>query len=109
MTTPTEIGTQLPQPDRLRGWLVFDHLPAELQRIEDQTRWADMRERGQRVRPVTGTELLLLEHLGHDTSRVTQTVVYGRHRSWPTLEDAPRPRSQRKYLRDNGYTDNLPT
>ncbi|HCS59063.1 MAG TPA: hypothetical protein DIW80_19465 [Gordonia polyisoprenivorans] len=111
MTTTTadeQIGPQLAQPDRIRGWLVFGHLPPDLQKSEDQTRWADMRERAAPVRPVTGAEILLLEHLGYDTTRVTQTVVHGRHRCWPTLE-LPRTRKQANALRKLGYTDPIPT
>lgn len=37
---PDQIGAQLTQPD-LRGRLVFDHLPTELQRAEDATAAAD--------------------------------------------------------------------
>ncbi len=95
---PDTIGNQLPQPDRIRGWLVFDHLPADLQKAEDSTRFADagalhtignpighvgggITYRPSRlVRTVTGAELILLEHLGYDTAKVTQTVVRGRHR-----------------------------
>ena len=102
-----QIGAQLPQPDRLRGWLTFSSLPDDLQKTEDETRWADMREHAAAVRPVTATELALLEHLGYDTSRVTQTVVHGRHRCWPTLEPA-RSADQRRTLQRLGYTDQLP-
>ena len=123
MTAPDEIGQQLPQPDPLRGWLVFDHLPDHLQRAEDTTRMADSGGvntghalshvgigvvTSRRVRPVTGTEILLLEHLGHDTTHVTQTVVAGRHRSWPCLESTRRTTQQAKALRDAGYTDPIP-
>lgn len=123
---PDTIGNQLPQPDRIRGWLVFDHLPDDLQKAEDSTRFADagalhtignpighvgggITYRPNRlVRTVTGTELILLEHLGYDTAKVTQTVVRGRHRSWPCLEDTPRPPEERTRLKEAGYTDHLP-
>ena len=107
MTGPSGIGAQLRQPDRLRGWLVFDHLPPDMQTAEDETRYADMRITSARVRPATATELALLAHLGYDTSGVTQTVADGRYRFWPTLEDGPLTTGARANLLARGYTDPL--
>lgn len=101
------IGKQLPQPDH-RGWLTFEHLPDHLLRAQDSTRWNDY-ENPKLVRPVTDTELVLLQHLGYDTSGVTQTVCRHRHRSWPCLESTPRTPEERKILRAAGYADALPT
>lgn len=106
MTAPEGIGSQLPMPDH-RGWLTFDALPDDLRRAEDSTRWCDY-ESPKLVRPVTATELVLLEHLGYDTSPVTQTVCRHRNRSWPVLEATPRTPEERKILRSAGYTDALP-
>ena len=112
-----QIGVQLPQPDP-RGWLVFDHLPADLQRAEDARAAADA-DRLITVyafeRDATPTERQLLEHLGHDLTDYPladevadgrlvrlglKTKVQGlgvRRRSWHQLDDtepryrAPRP------------------
>ena len=47
MTDNNEIGPQFDQPDP-RGWLVFAHLPPELQRREDATAAADRDRAGTR-------------------------------------------------------------
>jgi hypothetical protein len=100
MTTPYEIGSQVPQPDA-RGWLVFRYLPPNLQRYEDQTYAADSdRLRHEEhtwssttwLRPATDTEKYLLAHLGYDVpeilwTRVEYKTASLRHRSWPILEE----------------------
>ncbi|MGB3521942.1 MAG: hypothetical protein WBA50_10740 [Mycobacterium sp.] len=104
-----EIGNQLPQPDP-RGWLVFDHLPSDLQNREDATlcadhqRWQDSLRgadwlggaaaipRPSWMRPATPTERLLLAHLGYDdlpddlTTWVRYRTNSVRMRRWPALE-----------------------
>jgi hypothetical protein len=99
------IGTQYPQPDP-RGWLVFDSLPADLQRAEDSTQNADYfradgrgiklaYDRDARIwyfdRPATDTERTLLAHLGYTlpeqlTTRVDYASETLRRRTWPQLE-----------------------
>ncbi|QRY53387.1 hypothetical protein [Mycolicibacterium septicum] len=90
-----DIGAQLPQPDP-RGWLVFDHLPKDLQDAEDARQDADAtRARrdhwGVWSRPATVTEQLLLEHLGYElpanlATRVQYLTDGVRRRTWPALE-----------------------
>ena len=88
-----QIGAQLPQPDP-RGWLVFDHLPADLQNAEDSRAAADYdRSKDQQrfTRPATEAECTLLAHLGFVIPTVLDThVQYDtpaiRTRRWPTLE-----------------------
>lgn len=48
------VGAQYPQPDA-RGWLVFDHLPDDVQRAEDSTAAADY-DRAQRPDPYTSPD-----------------------------------------------------
>ncbi|MCG7597836.1 hypothetical protein [Mycobacterium sp. PSTR-4-N] len=98
------------RPDDHRGWLVFEHLPDELQRAEDATQAADFAaassfsmkwsrtvdpDTGRVVRyftrPATAAERTLLAHLGYtlpealdcSVSYVTETL---RRRRWPALE-----------------------
>lgn len=100
-----DIGAQHPQPDP-RGWLVFESLPADLQRAEDSTQHADYGrqnfggirrqfDRAARVwfweRPATDAERTLLEHLGYTlpdqlTTRVQFQTETLRTRRWPQLE-----------------------
>jgi hypothetical protein len=102
-----QIGAQYPQPDP-RGWLVFDSLPAELQRAEDATQHADYsRADGYGAplqhdwesgiwffeRPATDTERTLLQHLGYTlpdklTTRVDYATETLRRRTWPQLEES---------------------
>lgn len=87
------VGPQLPQPDP-RGWLVFQWLPLEVQRLEDSRLMADFEEsdrhRGPWTRPATDTERALLAHLGYDVpATLSTTVDYSagiRRRRWPALE-----------------------
>lgn len=88
------IGPQKPQPDP-RGWLVFDHLPPDLQAAEDATAHADYERamatgNGIHTRPATPTERLLLEHLGLELPDELTTMVVSqtkgtRLRRWPQL------------------------
>jgi hypothetical protein len=102
------VGPQ--RADDRRGWLVFEHLPDELQRAEDATQAADfdrrtwhhpgwIREfdhlRGISVRcfyrPATPAERTLLAHLGHTLptnldTRVEYLSETLRQRRWPALE-----------------------
>ena len=81
-----------------RGVLVFESLPADLQRAEDSTAAADrarMRPRGF-ARPATDTERQLLEHLGHELpDELVTTVTYPspgvRRRRWLALEGESTP------------------
>ncbi|BCO36850.1 hypothetical protein BMW24_018290 [Mycobacterium heckeshornense] len=98
------IGDQYPQPDP-RGWLVFTHLPADLQRAEDATLFHDLAMfarkaryntdtcRREMTRPATDAERTLLQHLGFQLPDDLTTVVYYqsptmRARCWPQLEGA---------------------
>ena len=92
---------QFDQPDP-RGWLVFKHLPADIQRREDATAAADHArgyprgdcdERAVPVftRPATRAERILLQHLGYAlpdelTTRVEWITPRVRNRRWPQLE-----------------------
>lgn len=105
------IGPQVDDP--WRGWLVFESLPADLQRAEDSTQHADA-ERLRGCYPVTwrydsdaetwyfereatDAEQTLLTHLGYTLpvegddgyplqTRVSYKTETLRHRSWPALE-----------------------
>ena len=91
------VGPQLPQPDP-RGWLVFQWLPLEVQRLEDSRQMADFEEADNHrgmwarpwTRPATATERALLEHLGHTVpAELTTTIDYSagiRRRRWLQLE-----------------------
>jgi hypothetical protein len=79
--------------DRYRGWLVFDHLPDDLQRQEDSTHDRDIHdERRWFERPATDAERTLLAHLGFelpdDLATYVEHVVRGSivRRRWPALE-----------------------
>jgi hypothetical protein len=107
VTAVPGVGPQYPQPDP-RGWLVFEHLPDELQRAEDATQNADYGradglvagvrlqwDREARVwyfeRPATDAERTLLQHLGYTlpstlTTRVDYATETLRCRTWPQLE-----------------------
>jgi hypothetical protein len=94
--TDGEIGAQR-VGDR-RGWLMFDHLPDDLARAEDQTQAADRQRVREHdlaswnfTRAATDTEKLLLEHLGYTLpANLTTHVVWlspgVRNRAWPQLE-----------------------
>ncbi|KGI70247.1 hypothetical protein MJO55_25715 [Mycolicibacterium rufum] len=89
-----------------RGWLVFEYLPADLQRLEDQRAQLDrelyshMSTPWKRdgvslwtlrsTRSATDTERALLEHLGYEPPDDLDTVVDFtpgvRNRRWPALE-----------------------
>lgn len=105
MSAGDGIGAQYPQPDP-RGWLVFESLPADLQRAEDSTLFADygradgcgvqlLFDRDARCwyfeRPATDAERTLLAHLGYQlpdelTTRVSYATETLRRRTWPQLE-----------------------
>lgn len=109
MTTIAGVGAQYPQPDR-RGWLVFEHLPNDLQNAEDATQAADYQRRASHAtqwaietdpdtrkslwfftRPATDTERALLGHLGYTVPPDLKTRVQFhtetlRQRRWPALE-----------------------
>lgn len=108
MTTPdnfdlTGIGEH--RPDHRRGFLVFTHLPPEVQDAEDSTAYADLENRYRRAvvhrdRDATAAERALLTHLGHSCPPGLQTRVRWvsngvRNRSWPALKIA-----------EDGTTDN---
>ncbi|AYE95715.1 hypothetical protein C0J29_13780 [Mycobacterium paragordonae] len=87
------IGVQIPDP--YRGWLVFDHLPDELQRAEDATLAHDNQDERNAARcysrPATETERTLLAHLGWNlpddlTTHVDRITPSVRRRRWPQLE-----------------------
>jgi hypothetical protein len=90
------IGPQ--RVDDVRGWLVFDQLPDELQRAEDATLGNDheriVGEFGVSfARVATDTERELLDHLGYTVpdillTRVTWLSNGLRNRRWPRLEGA---------------------
>jgi hypothetical protein len=79
-----------------RGWLVFTHLPMDIDDAENSTAAADF-ERW-RLRPrvfrrdATPTEAALLQHLGHvmPAEPLVTEVKYRsrgvRHRRWPQIE-----------------------
>ncbi|KUI13388.1 hypothetical protein AU192_24720 [Mycobacterium lehmannii] len=109
MTAPDEIGEH--RPDKYRGWLVFAHLPKELQDAEDATQEADYRRsrligsvaapmmRGPWARPATDAERTLLAHLGFTLpERLVTWVSYPtatvRKRRWPQLETVEPPWTQ---------------
>lgn len=80
--------------DDPRGWLIFESLPNELQRLEDQRQAADHARLRNGVtgftRPATPTERTLLEHLGYEVPEVLHTQVLWlsagvRSRTWPAL------------------------
>lgn len=80
--------------DDVRGWLVFAALPAEAQRLEDQTQNFDHEQHRRpsvhRIRPSTDVEKLLLGHLGFAVPNNLETVVKYpsggiRRREWPAL------------------------
>ncbi|PPJ24148.1 hypothetical protein C5E45_28285 [Nocardia nova] len=88
------VGAQFPQPDP-RGWLVFESLPTDLQRLEDSRLQADFEDAEEHrgwpwMRPATDTERALLEHLGYTLpATLTTRVDYDtgiRCRRWPDLE-----------------------
>lgn len=100
----TEIDTADPlagigahHPHDPRGPLVFDSLPPEIQRAEQQTQFADYERRHWRAslpeeRPATSAERLLLEHLGYTVPNDLTTCVRWlsngvRRRTWPQLND----------------------
>jgi hypothetical protein len=102
MTTPDPNSIGPHRPDSVRGWLVFEWLPPDLQAAEDATAEADYRRvrmmgsvaapmmRGPLTRPATPTERLLLEHLGLELpERLATWVSYPspgvRRRTWPVL------------------------
>jgi hypothetical protein len=82
--------------DDVRGWLIFDNLPPEIQRQEDQTQNFDYERRHwrpsvHRTRPATSAEKLLLQFLGFNVPSDLQTVVIYpsrgiRRREWPALQ-----------------------
>jgi hypothetical protein len=90
------IGAQ--RPNDPRGWLMFDSLPDDLARLEDQRLHADHEHIREDVltpytfnRAATDTERTLLAHLGYTVPGNLQTRVcwlsYGvRNRRWPQLE-----------------------
>lgn len=106
MTQPTTdaIGNQLAQPDP-RGWLVFDHLPSDLQNAEDGRQYADI-EKAHELhwaswsRNATDAERVLLAHLGYTLpptlfTRVTMLTNNVRRRTWPALElQTPQPQGE---------------
>ncbi|MGA5540789.1 hypothetical protein ACPCIR_02970 [Mycobacterium sp. NPDC051198] len=66
--------------DDTRGWLVFSHLPDELQRQMDQTAADDWERRGwrpsmKRTRPASAAEKTLLAHLGFNLPSNLDAVV----------------------------------
>ncbi|MCZ0732215.1 hypothetical protein [Mycolicibacterium iranicum] len=90
-----------------RGWLVFEHLPDDLQNAEDTTQAHDFTWRGNQLlreydparghvvrffnRPATLAERTLLTHLGHELpetlyTRVEYLTETLRQRRWPQLE-----------------------
>lgn len=85
------------RPSDPRGLLVFESLPAEIQRAEHATQFADYerrrwRSRATSTRPATPTERLLLGHLGYSLPAELTTVVRWlsngvRRRTWPALEE----------------------
>lgn len=93
----TLVGVGPQKPNDARGWLTFDHLPAEIKRAEDATQAYDHDQmsgdwmgRAKRSRPATETERALLEHLGYTlpeklTTEVEWITPSIRHRSWPEL------------------------
>jgi hypothetical protein len=93
----TDIGPQR-VGDR-RGWLMFDHLPDDLARLEDQRLAADHETIRENLgmfdafdRPATDTERELLAYLGFSlpptlTTSVTWLSNGIRRRTWPTLEN----------------------
>ncbi|QVI26174.1 hypothetical protein MN2019_17890 [Mycolicibacterium neoaurum] len=99
------IGPQL-QDNGLRGWLAFEYLPAELQRLEDSRAVADrdyldspnrssfIKGWGTFDRPATDTERRLLAHIGFAdlpeqlATRVEFLTSGTRRRTWPQLETA---------------------
>jgi hypothetical protein len=99
MTDHTTIGPPLPQPD-IRGWLVFEWLPDDLQNAEDTRQVADHAQfKGVEgfpawVRKATAAEIALLRHLHLDLDHLDgdlMTVVSYpapgiRRRRWPQLE-----------------------
>lgn len=109
MTAIAGVGPQHPKAADdadPRGWLVFEHLPAELQRLEDQRAQLDRELYGslsspwkrdgislwtlRGTRAATDTERALLAHLGYDIPDDLDTVVDFtpgvRNRRWPQLE-----------------------
>jgi hypothetical protein len=77
-----------------RGILVFEYLPADMQRLEDSRADADRRAfkpRGSE-RPATLTERILLAHLNYSPLPAELTTVVRfkttgvRNRRWPQLE-----------------------
>lgn len=90
MTDPNAIGNRI--SDRHRGWLVFDHLPPDLQRAEDATHYRDIHdERDCFNRPATDTERTLLAHLGFTvpeqlSTHIDHVTVGIVRRRWPALE-----------------------
>ena len=100
MTAPDTIGPQHPRAadgTDPRGWLVFEWLPDDMQRLEESRAAADFDHRHVKPRgwerPATPTEIALLEHLGYDIPPELVTVVKYitkacRNRRWPALEES---------------------
>jgi hypothetical protein len=92
----TDIGPQ--RVGDPRGWLLFDHLPDDLARAEDQTLAADHQRILENLgmfdafdRAATDAEQTLLAHLGYTLSPALTTSVTWlsngvRNRRWTTLE-----------------------
>ena len=101
MTAVPGVGPQLERAAAgtdPRGVLVFEHLPDDLQALEDGRQLAD-RDRLQwyprGFRPATDTERALLAHLGHTLPDELRTSVRWRGtircREWPALEGESSP------------------
>lgn len=98
--TADQIGAH--RPDAVRGWLVFDHLPPDLQIAEDSTLAADHERAAARhgrafTRDATEAERILLAHIGFteltdDLRTRVQWVASGvRKRTWPQLDGTTDP------------------
>lgn len=96
-TLGQEVGPH--RPGDVRGLLVFEWLPDELQNLEDATVYADyVRAQGHWgrtfTRPATDTEKVLLTLLGYDVpaelvTRVSNPSGGLRTRHWPAIEENP--------------------
>ena len=98
MTTIPGVGPQLERAAAgtdPRGWLVFESMPENMQRLEDSRAAADrdhraIKPRGH-TRPATATEIELLGHLGYQIPDGLETTITWpskavRRRRWLALE-----------------------